>query len=170
VTTRDGRGKFERTVDGVARDAKAARLRARGKTYEQIATELGYSDRSEAWRGVKRVLDGIVTEARDEAVKIELDRLDHMWREVITVLETRHFVISDGRIVFRGEEALLDDAPVLHAVDRLLKIADRRAKLLGLDQPRRVEVSDATPDLDAAVRDLAAELAAAAGDTEVPRE
>jgi hypothetical protein len=37
---------------------------------------------------------------------------------------------------------LLDDAPVLAAVDRLLKVQERRAKLLGLDVPvkRQVEV------------------------------
>ena len=65
---------------------------------------------------------------------------------------------------------LLDDGPVLQAVDRLLKIADRRAKLLGLDAPKRVEVSDGTPDLDAAVRELEAELTRRADGQPVPDE
>jgi hypothetical protein len=125
---------------------------------------------------VKKILDGIIVEGRDEAIKIELDGLDMMTRAVIEVLEGQHYVVSDGRIVYVGEKGdpdrreLLDDGPVLQAVDRLLKISDRRAKLLGLDAPKRVEVSDTTPDLDAAVRDLAAELAAAGRGTQVPQE
>ena len=151
-------------------------LRSRGQAYQQISDELGYGHSSNARRAVKKILDGIVVEGRDEAIKIELDGLDMMTRAVIDVLEAKHYVVSDGRIVYLGDKddpdrrELLDDGPVLQAVDRLLKIDDRRAKLLGLDAPKRVEVSDTTPDLDAAVRDLAAELALAAGDSPMPEE
>jgi hypothetical protein len=48
--------------------------------------------------------------------------------------------------VVRGEdgEPVLDDAPVLAAIDRLLRIQERRARLLGLDAPTRsrIEVVD----------------------------
>jgi hypothetical protein len=170
-------GKFVRSVETAKRDAEAARLRSRGRTYPQIAEELGFCDKGAAHHAVARVFDGFKVEARDLLIKIELDKLDMMTRAVIDVLEGQHYVVSDGQIVYIGakddpdhRELLLDDAPVLHAVDRLLKIADRRAKLLGLDAPKRVEVSDTTPDLDAAVRDLAAELAAAGRGTQVPQE
>ena len=169
-------GKFVRSVETAERDAEAARLRSRGRTYPQIAEELGYCDKGAAHHAVKKILDGIVVEARDLLIKMELDKLDMMTRAVIDVLEGQHYVVSDGRIVYIGDKddpdrkELLDDGPVLQAVDRLLKIADRRAKLLGLDAPKRVEVGDTTPDLDAAVRDLAAELAAAGRGTQVPQE
>ena len=169
-------GKFVRSIETAKRDAEAARLRSRGRTYSQIAEELGYCDKGAAHHAVARVFDGFRVEARDLLIKIELDKLDMMTRAVIDVLEAKHYLVSDGRIVYIGAKddpdhrELLDDAPVLQAVDRLLKISDRRAKLLGLDAPKRVEVSDTTPDLDAAVRDLAAELAAAGRGTQVPQE
>jgi hypothetical protein len=163
-------GKFVRSVETAKRDAEAARLRSRGRTYPQIAEELGYCDKSAAHHAVARVFDGFKVEARDLLIKIELDKLDMMTRAVIDVLEAEHYVVSDGRIVYLGDKELLDHAPVLHAVAALLRVAERRAKLLGLDAPKRVEVSDTTPDLDAAVRDLAAELAAAGRGTQVPQE
>jgi len=178
VTTpdRDHKGQFARTLGQAERDRNAVQLRSRGQTYQQISDELGYGNLSNARRAVKKALEGIIVEGRDEAIKLQLDELDMMQRAVIDVLEAKHYVVSDGRIVHLGDKddpdrrELLDDGPVLQAVDRLLKIADRRAKLLGLDAPKRVEVSDTTPDLDAAVRDLAAELALAAGDSPMPEE
>jgi hypothetical protein len=74
------------------------------------------------------------------------------------VLERNHVTVSHGRII-RGEneEPLLDDGPVLTAIDRLLKIQERRAKLLGLDAPARHEV--VTLDaLDTEIARLSAEL------------
>ena len=48
------------------------------------------------------------------------------------------------------------------AIDRLIKIMDRRARLLGLDAPTRTRVEVITEDvIDAAIRDLEAKLAAA---------
>jgi hypothetical protein len=173
---RDRKGQFVQALGGAERDRKAVQMHSRRQTYQQISDELGYGHSSNARRAVKKILDGIIVEGRDEAIKIELDGLDMMTRAVIDVLEGQHYVVSDGRIVYLGDKddpdrtELLDDGPVLQAVDRLLKISDRRAKLLGLDAPKRVEVSDTTPDLDAAVRDLAAELAAAGRGTEVPQE
>ncbi len=169
-------GKFVRTVESAKRDAEAARLRSRGRTYSQIAEELGFCDKGAAHHAVARVFDGFRVEARDLLIKMELDKLDMMTRSVIEVLETKHYVVSDGRIVHLGDKddpdrrELLDDAPVLQAVDRLLKIADRRAKLLGLDAPKRIEVGDGTPDLDAAVRELEAELTRRADGQPVPDE
>ncbi len=94
-------------------------LRSRGHTYQQISDELGYGNLSNAHRAVKKIFDGIVVEARDEAVKIELDRLDMVQRAVIEVLETRHYTVSDGRIVYLGDKddpdrkPIEDDGPVL---------------------------------------------------------
>ena len=173
---RDHKGQFAQALGGAERDRKAVQMHSRRKTYQQISDELGYGNLSNARRAVKKILDGIIVEGRDEAIKIELDGLDMMTRAVIDVLEAKHYLVSDGRIVYLGDKddpdrkELLDDAPVLQAVDRLLRIADRRAKLLGLDAPKRHEVYDATSDLDEAVQGLAAELAAAGRGTEVPQE
>ncbi len=167
---RDRKGQFVQALGHAERDRDAVQLRSRGRTYQQISDELGYGHSSNARRAVKKALEGIVIEGRDEVIKLQLDELDMMQRAVFEVLEAKHYVVSEGRIVYRGDKELLDDSPVLAAVDRLLKISDRRAKLLGLDAPKRIEVGDGTPDLDAAVRDLAAELALAAGDNPMPEE
>jgi hypothetical protein len=54
-------------------------------------------------------------------------------------------------------------------VDRCLAISDRRAKLLGLDQPTKVEVRSVS-DLDAALVELEAESRAQAADEPMPQE
>lgn len=160
--TRNGGGRFERGLATVERDAEAARLRSQSWTYQQIADHLGMS-KGQAYEAVKRALADVVQEPAEELRKLELDRLDQMAQAVREVLERRHVTVSNGKIIrqFAGYELdadgktmvdaegkpiprfedLLDDAPVLSAVDRLLKIQERRAKLLGLDIPVKQEMS-----------------------------
>jgi hypothetical protein len=70
-----------------------------------------------------------------------------MYRSVMGVLEREHVTVSHGKIVVTpdpdtGEERpLIDDAPILNAVDRLLRIQERRARLLGLDAPVKRDIS-----------------------------
>lgn len=90
--------------------------------------------------------DSRVLPLANQLRKQELDRLDQMELAVRGVLEAQHYVVSDGRVVKLKsedgtEDALPDDEHVLKAVDRLLKIQDRRAKLLGLDAPTQVEAT-----------------------------
>jgi hypothetical protein len=75
----------------------------------------------------------------------ELDRLAEQETIVRGVQERVHVKTNGGEIVRDPEtgEAIVDDAPVLAANDRLVKIGERRAKLLGIDAPERI-VSDAT--------------------------
>lgn len=99
---------------------------------------------------------------RDDAIavaKLESERLDAMTTEVLNVLRTNHYVVSAGQIMrdyVRDEDgnikvdaqgnaiyaAVLDDGPRLQAIDRLLKIQERRARLLGLDKPTKVASTD----------------------------
>lgn len=158
---RSGRGRYVRSPATAKRDAEAARLRAEGYTYERIAKELRYSHRDLARRAVERALAAAVREPADEARQIELIRLDSLWTHAMQVLANDHLAISNGRVVMieRDGEAVPvpDDAPVLQAIDRLLKIMERRAKLLGLDAPTKVEAI--TIDrLDQAIAELEREL------------
>lgn len=138
--TRDGKGRFDRDIDTAERDAEAARLRTRSWTYQQIAAELGMSQ-SAAHAAVKRVLQETVQEPAEDLRKLELDRLDDMAQVVTKVLEKHHITVSNGKVVYLGDKPLEDNAPILAAVDRLLKIQERRAKLLGLDIPVKQEVN-----------------------------
>ena len=142
--TRDGKGRFDRDPDTAARDAEATRLRSRGWTYQRIADELGISKAS-AHDAVQRALRDTLTEPADDARQLELARLDAMYGAVLKVLETKHVTVSHGKVIELPDSSgelvpLEDDGPVLAAVDRLLRIQERRAKLLGLDVPARLSV------------------------------
>jgi hypothetical protein len=159
---RDSRGKFAKTLEGAERDREAVRLRSRGRTYVQISDELAYGGHQNARRAVKKVLSSIEQEGAEELVAVQLERLDFMYDAVLRVLETEHYTVSQGRLIYLHEDAppLADDSPVLAAVDRLLKIENQRAELLGLKAPSKSTVTHAAADVDAAVAELAAELAA----------
>lgn len=109
------------TVRSTVRSRAALDLRAQGFSYSDIADRLGIG-RSTAHRYVTQELAYLAQECREDAEQIrtlELQRLDTL------------YVIAVG--------AALDGD--LAGVDRCIKIAERRAKLLGLDQAQRVEHS-----------------------------
>lgn len=145
---------FQRHPDTVARDAVACDLRAKGWTYRQIAAHLGI-DVHRAHDAVQRAMQETLREPAEAARQFELDRLDaelvrldDLEAAVREVLERHHVTVANnGTIVHHDGEPLLDDAPVLNATDRLLKIeesrrknGESRRKLLGLDAPSRVSV------------------------------
>jgi hypothetical protein len=157
---RSGRGRFVKSIDTAKRDADAARLRAEGKTYDQIAEALDFSDRSLARRSVERALAAVVREPADELRQLELIRLDALWVEAVKVMTTEHITVNNGRVIEVDGVPLKDDAPTLQAIDRLLKIMERRAKLVGLDSATKVEVLSVDA-LDREIAKLTAELGGA---------
>lgn len=151
--TRDGRGRYDRSIDTVERDAEAARLKAKSWSYQQIADHLGIT-KSSAFDAVQRAYADVITEPAEAARKVEIDRydqslrnLDDMREMVLDLLKRRHYTVSNGRVVHLDDEPLEDDGFVLSAVDRLNAIesqrnavAARRAKLMGLDIAVKQEV------------------------------
>jgi hypothetical protein len=136
---RDRQGRWHRTLEGAERDAQAVRMRTAGHSLQQISDYLEYGGTSNVHRAIKRVLAETVQEPAEELRQMELDRLDALAQRVWAVLEAQHVTVSNGRIVYLGSEPLADDAPVLNAVDRLVKISESRRKLLGLDAPAKVQ-------------------------------
>ncbi|KPC91225.1 hypothetical protein ADL27_31505, partial [Streptomyces sp. NRRL F-6602] len=68
------------------------------------------------------------------------------------VLGNRHILVNNGRVIIdpETEQPMEDDAIVLQAIDRLVKIedarrrnAERRAKLNGYDAPLQTELTGA---------------------------
>jgi len=119
-------------------------MRTCGAPYRRIAEELGYADEAGAHRAVAKVLKETVQEAGDELRKVEVERLDALLAVAWEVMTREHVAVSSGKIVTvtdaEGTETpLRDDGPTLAALDRVLKIADRRAALLGLDAPKKIE-------------------------------
>ena len=121
--------------DAKKRDARVFELRIQGNTFEQIATKVGYSGPSGAWQAYQRIRSEVIFESIDEARQLELMRLDEL-----------QMAVWDRAI--KGE---------LNAAHCVLKIMDRRDKLLGLDKPGKVEVNNwdfNAEDLDAKVQKI----------------
>ncbi|MEU1445498.1 hypothetical protein [Streptomyces mirabilis] len=150
---RNHRG-FVRSPETARRDAEACELRSKGWTYRQIADHFGISSRT-AWEAVQEALKAIVKEPAEAALQFELDRLDaelvrlgELEEAAREILDRHHVTVANnGQIVHHDGAPLLDDGPVLQAIDRLLKIEDQRRrngesrrKLLGMDAPSRVSV------------------------------
>lgn len=160
-----GRGRASKTsprrVATALRRGQALQMRLDGAKYEEIVAKLGYASRGAAVADIQRALVLTVQEPADEVRALELQRLDMLWQTVLEVLRSHHVVVSQGRVVFLNEEPILDHGPILAAVDRLLKIQERRAKYLGLDSARQLEV--VTLDaIDQQIRTLNEELERAA--------
>lgn len=119
-----------RIVEARERQTRALELRLKGHEYEEIAEMVGYSDKAAAYNGIRAVLDRREAEGVDQMRTIEGARLD----KVQSVL---------WPLVEQGD---------LAAIDRLLKVMQRRANLYGLDLAGRVDiVAGGEVDLDGTV-------------------
>lgn len=147
---------------GIAeRRAKAVDMRMAGTSYKTIAEALGYKTASAACQDVSRALEQAVadqTRSVEAYREEELQRLDLLLVEAWTILKRAHITVSHGRIVKDDyDEPILDDGPTLQAIDRILKIQERRSKFLGLDAPTKVEAIT-IDSIDDAIAKLTAEL------------
>ena len=126
-------GRFERSLEVARRDARCAELRAQGWSHARIGAEVGLVE-SSVRAAIGRVMRETVQEAGDELRTLELGRLDGLWATALGVMNTDHVMVSNGRVIRTDDgKPMLDDGPKLQAIDRLLRIQERRAKLMGLD-------------------------------------
>jgi len=144
-------------------DARALEFRRRGLSYEQISAQMEWRSPSAAHQAVQRALADSAREAGEEVRQIEAARLDELTRTLMRVLATKHYVVSVASgVVARHPETgqlLQDDAPVIHAIAGLVRISERRSKLLGLDAPKQVEVRTIDA-IDSRLIELADQMAA----------
>jgi hypothetical protein len=151
-----GRAARSRTVIAAERRAKAVGMRRDGHTYNEIGTAMGVS-RQAAAELVHKALLETMTEPAQEVRQLEVERYDEMFRIAWREMHTDHVVLYQGQVVKDDEgNKLVDSAPKLAAMDRLIKIAEQRAKLLGLNAPVSVNLS--TDALTAELLSLAREL------------
>ncbi|MDR3079836.1 MAG: hypothetical protein LBV60_02715 [Streptomyces sp.] len=153
------------------RRAKLVEYRRRKVPYSQIYEELGYSSPEAASKDFHRTLEENLA-GQHASVEVyreeQLVELDYLAEEAHKILRARHYVVTaSGRIVEDPEtgQPLVDDGPVLAAIDRLVKILDRIAKLRGLDAPQRMEVMTIDA-IESAIADLNEQLAAADAEAE----
>jgi len=98
---------------------KALELRKAGVSYQRIADTLGYKSASGAHKAVQTALKKTLQEPSDDLRKLEVERLDAALAAV-------------WASVLKGQYG---------AVDRFLRIQERRARLLGLDAPTKTDVT-----------------------------
>lgn len=180
---RSGNGRFVPSIRTAERRAKAAQLRIEGYTPAQIAAmpELGFADARAVREAIRIVRDEAIREPGEELIRIELERLDAqlvrlngLEVKARKVLEAHHIVVNNGRVIHHPDtgQPMEDDAPILQAIDRLVKIedarnrnAERRAKLTGIEAAVKVdatvhEVSQQDLELQEMLREAKARVAA----------
>lgn len=150
-------GRFDVDPATAELDAQAARLRSQGLGYRQIATEMGCT-LSAAHDRVRRALAAVPIEAVNELRQIEAERIDRVITKAWGIVEDRHTVVSNGKVI----TDVVDNGAVLAALTVILRASAEKRKLFGLDAPARQVVTVITEDaVDAELRRLEQELAAA---------
>jgi len=105
-------------IDAAQKQRDALIMRIAGHSYQDIADALGYAHPSGSHKAVTSALRKTVKEPADELRDLEVSRMDHMY----FCLEPK---IAKG------------DA---RAIEVAIKILERRAKLLGLDAPIKINI------------------------------
>lgn len=138
--TRTGHGRFERSPETVARDAAAAELRAQNWTLQEIADELGYTDRANARRGIQRAIRDVVQGPAEKLLALHMDRLEALYEKALEISERDHVVVSHGKIIV-GEDGkpLKDSGPELAAIREARATLDSFWTLTGMKKPAKVE-------------------------------
>lgn len=116
----------QRDAERRERQTKNLRMRLEGHDFQTIADKCGYGSKQSACDDYHRALDAITVDNEqtiESARRVELARLD--------LLQT---------IAWR-KTASEDPNVALKAVETVLKISAHRARMTGLDQPVRHEIS-----------------------------
>lgn len=125
------------------RELAVVELRREGKTWQQIAETVNYATAMGAWKAYQRACQRTLQEPTDEARRIELDRLDALQRTY-------------------WEPAVEGN---LRAADFVLRVIDRRARILGIDAPQKIQAEvvnyDGIGSIDAEVDRIARIIEAA---------
>lgn len=134
------------SIEAQEKVTRALELRRDYRTWEQIARECGYSSAAVAYTAARQEMarrQETLHETIDDYREKELSRLEMAGAEVLRVMRNKHLVVSNGRVVFHGPEGqeteLVDDGPVLAAVNTLVKVSESIRKLIGADAASKTE-------------------------------
>lgn len=132
-----------RRIQAAEKRRRALQMRKGGATYEQIAAQVGYASKATAYKAVRDELRALPADDAGELRTLERSRLDAL----LTAAWSK---------AMRGD---------LWAVDRCLRIMERRAALEGLDAPQVQRVEVITRDvIEAEIERLSRELGYASVD------
>ena len=116
VTKQGVRNPHTRDVDAAQKVSMAVKLRASKVKYVDIARQCGYGSAQAAHKAVMRELERTIVEDVEELRREELDSLERLELECWKRLADKTYEKS-----------------MLFAVDRIVAIKERRARLMGLD-------------------------------------
>jgi len=112
-------GNQEKRIQALDKALKALEYRKAGITYIVIAQNVGYNSAQAAWKAVRSALKRTIQEPANELRRIEVERID-------AALASIWVQVKQGN---------------LPAIDRFVRLSERRANLLGLDEPKKQEIS-----------------------------
>lgn len=98
---------------------QALQLALAGVDYQTIADTVGYNSRQAAHKAVKSAIDMTIKPMAEDVKQMQLARLDKM----LTAIWSQ---------VTKGN---------LSAIDRAIKLEERRARLMGADAPTKTDVT-----------------------------
>lgn len=130
------------------RRKRIVELRSQDVGFREIADEMGLNVAT-VWRHYQRALRDIPAEALAEHADIrakrrdeQLQRIDMEREAVMEVLTAFHVTVSQGKVVNLDDGTPIQDTgPVLAAVDRLIKLDDQEAKVLGIYPDQKLTLS-----------------------------
>jgi len=139
-----------------------------GKSCAELSRELGFSDTY-----IKKLYKGatkeIIVDNVEELRKVGVARLDKKMRYLYDLLGKDHPLVSGGSVIRDCVDdehgnpiidpttgapktiRLKDDGVKLQIIDRLIRIEEQRAKLLGLNMPTKMSLTDPTGEHEAQV-------------------
>jgi hypothetical protein len=107
-----GRRRSERVVERLDREQRAVDMSLAGRSYDEIARECGFADRSGAHKAVRRGLARRNQEPLEEQRAVVLARNDLLFRALLPLIER--------------------DEPDLRAAELMARVNDQSARLSGL--------------------------------------
>lgn len=150
--------------DGPTGGHRISATTAKEMVYEEAARRV--DPRVDSWRALE-----------SERLEASLRRLDDLASKAYAIVEREHASVSQGKVL-----AVVDETPVLQAIDKLIKIEEQRRKiseslrkLFGVDAPQQIEatITETTPqdvELQEMIREAKARVAVQEAALQHPEE
>lgn len=158
-----------RTIEQMRKDARALALHCQGRSYQQIADEIGWSSKGNAYNAVKRALADLQRDRLEQTdhLTLAIERIQKSISLCQEIIDTPHFLAAPGGKIamltdpVTGEETpVLDDGPKQRAITEMRHLNDQLILLADLRPASKSRVEVVTEDVvDKEIEKLAKEIA-----------
>jgi hypothetical protein len=112
-----------------------------GLNFPEIARQLNYKDRGSAYKACMAALKSQVMEDAEEVRSLEVSRCDEMLQAIWPTVTAPLLLAGEDENEVPSKTLVARLTKQHEAMDRALRIMERRSKYLGLDSPVKTEVS-----------------------------